>query len=173
MLRIPSNNRKLLFLSLFFTFITFLGYSQNKAFWDNVHYGGSLGLGFGSNTFNLSVSPSAIYQVNEQLAFGIGINYNYYKFQNFKLQAGGASLLTLFNPIRPIQISAEFEQLRVNRKYEFFNGNDSETYWSPALFLGMGYSNQNVTIGLKYDVLYDESKSIYADALIPFVRVYF
>ncbi len=173
MFRITTNNHKLLFFSLVFTFIATFGYSQNNNFREKIHYGGGLGLGFGSNTFNLSISPSAIYQANEQFAFGIGLNYNYYKFQNFKLQAGGASLLTLFNPIMPIQLSAEFEQLRVNKKYAFFNGNISETYWSPALFMGLGYSNRNITVGLKYDILYNDDKSIYSDALIPFIRVYF
>ncbi|NJB71010.1 hypothetical protein GGR42_001472 [Saonia flava] len=141
MFRFLSNNHKPFVLSLFFTFIGTLGSAQSGNFWEKVHYGGGLGLGFGNNTFNLSVSPSAIYQANEQFAYGVGLNYTYYKFQNFKMQAGGASLLSLYNPIRPIQLSAEFEQLLVNRKFEVSNGTNSETYWSPALFLGAGYSS--------------------------------
>lgn len=48
-----------------------------------------------------------------------------------------------------------------------------ENYWLPAFFVGIGYSTYNVTFGLRYDLLYTDRKSIYSNALIPFVRVYF
>ena len=68
----------------------------------------------------------------------------------------------------------ELEQLRVNRSFEVVGApNLEDNYWSPALFLGVGYSNRNVTVGIRYDVLYDDEKSIYADPWMPFVRVYF
>ncbi|MBT8273653.1 MAG: alpha-ketoglutarate decarboxylase, partial [Bacteroidia bacterium] len=67
-----------------------------------------------------------------------------------------------------------FEQLHVNRNFdENFVSNLDDTYWYPALFLGAGYRTGNVTVGIRYDVLYDEDKSIYADPWIPFIRVYF
>lgn len=147
--------------------------SPSDSFWDHVSFGGGLGLGFGNETFNISVSPSAIYRLNEKLAFGTGISFNYSKFQTSKLFAYGGTLMTFFNPIRPIQLSAEFEQLRVNERYEFDGLNYNYDYWSPALFLGAGYSTNNVTIGLKFDVLYDDQTSIYGTPLLPFIRVYF
>ena len=107
------------------------------------------------------------------MAFGTGISFNYSKFQTSKLFAYGGTLMTFFNPIRPIQLSAEFEQLRVNERYEFDGLNYNYDYWSPALFLGAGYSTNNVTIGLKFDVLYDDQTSIYGTPLLPFIRVYF
>lgn len=168
---------KKLFFTVFFTLNSILcmaqGYGNSANFWDNVHYGGGIGLGFGRETFNAALAPSAIYQANEYLAMGVGLNFNYSKFQNSRLTAYGGSLLSLFNPIRPIQFSAELEQLRVNRKYELDGANIEDNYWSPALFIGIGYSNRNVTFGLRYDLLYDDEKSIYADPLMPFIRVYF
>ena len=148
---------------------------QNKSdFWSNVHYGGGIGLGFTNGGFNGSVSPSAIYQVNEQFATGVSLNFNYAKFNEDKFLAYGGSVLTLFNPVPFLQLSGEFEQLRINRTLSTIGLNDIEdNYWSPALFLGLGYSNQNVTFGMRYDVLYDDDKSIYANAWMPFVRVYF
>lgn len=165
-------------LVLFLTFLGHGGLAQNisgkNEFWSKVRYGGGIGLGFGNNTFNAAVSPSAIYQANNLFAVGLGLTFNYSKFRESKLTAYGGSLMTLFNPIRPIQLSAELEQLRVNRSFEVTGGPDLEdNYWSPALFLGVGYSNRNVTVGIRYDVLYDEEKSIYADPWMPFVRVYF
>ncbi len=169
--------KKKLILCVFFTALCGLGYSQltprHSDFWNNVHFGGNLGFGFGNNSFNASISPSAIYQATEQLGLGAGLNFNYAKFRDAKLVAYGGSLISLFNPIPALQLSAELEQLRVNRQLELDGGNLEEDYWSPALFLGIGYGNRNVTIGIRYDVLYDSQKSIYASALMPFVRVYF
>ncbi len=149
-------------------------YQTKSNFWNNVHYGGGLGLGFTNGGFNGSVSPSAIYQVNEQFATGVSLNFNYAKFNEDKLLAYGGSIITLFNPVPILQLSGELEQLRINRTISNIGLNDIEdNYWSPALFLGLGYSNQNITFGIRYDVLYDENKSIYANAWMPFVRVYF
>lgn len=169
--------KKRLILCLFFTALCGLGYSQqsqrNSDFWNRVHFGGNLGLGFGNNSFNASISPSAIYKATQQLGIGAGLNFNYAKFRDAKLLAYGGSVISLYNPIPALQISAELEQLRVNRELELEAGKLEENYWSPALFLGIGYGNRNVTIGVRYDVLHDPVKSIYANALMPFVRVYF
>ena len=148
---------------------------QTKSdFWNRVHYGGGLGVGFTNGGFNGSVSPSAIYQVNEQFAAGISLNFNYAKYNDDKLLAYGGSVLTLFNPVPFLQLSGELEQLRINRTFSNLGFSDIEdNYWSPALFLGLGYRNQNITFGVRYDVLYDDDKSIYANAWMPFVRVYF
>ncbi|WP_317197703.1 hypothetical protein [Neotamlana sargassicola] len=35
------------------------------------------------------------------------------------------------------------------------------------------YRSNNVTLGVRYDMLYNNSKSIYANAWMPFIRVYF
>ena len=169
--------KKSLVLCVFFTGFWGLGYSQltprNSDFWNQVYFGGNLGLGFGNNSFNASISPSAIYQATDQFGVGLGINFNYAKFRDAKLVAYGGSILSLFNPIRALQFSAELEQLRVYRELELDGGNLEENYWSPALFLGIGYGNRNVTVGIRYNVLHDQQKSIYADAFMPFVRVYF
>lgn len=166
------------YIFLFLLLIGFSSMGQNNHtkndFWSNVHYGGGIGLGFTNGGFNGSVSPSAIYQVNEQFATGVSLNFNYAKFNEDKLLAYGGSVLTLFNPVPFLQLSGEFEQLRINRTFSNIGFNEIEdNYWSPALFLGLGYSNQNVTFGMRYDVLYDDDKSIYANAWMPFVRVYF
>ena len=178
MFRMIKKPLKKVFKVLFFIGATSFCFGQNTGikseFWNKVRYGGGIGLGFGNNTFNLAVSPSAIYQANDQLAMGLGLAFNYSKFRESKLAAYGGGLMTFYNPIRPIQLSAELEQLRVNRSFEVVGApNLEDNYWSPALFLGVGYSNRNVTVGIRYDVLYDNEKSIYADPWMPFVRVYF
>lgn len=147
---------------------------NNGDFWNSVRFGGSVGLSFGDGFFSGTLAPSAIYEFNNQVALGIGLNGTYNSQKDFyKSTIFGGSIIGLFTPINKIQVSAEFEELNVSRKWEDDLGIADENYWSPALFLGAGYRNGNVTIGVRYDVLYNENKSVYANAFMPFVRFYF
>ena len=147
--------------------------SRNSDFWDNVRFGGGIGLGFTNGGFNTSVSPSAIYQFNEQFAAGTALTFNYAKFGDARRTAYGGSLISLYNPVHFLQLSAELEQLRINERFDNGTVDLRDNYWSPALFFGLGYTDRNFTIGIRYNVLYDDVRSIYASAWIPFVRVYF
>lgn len=166
------------------TFLFFIGLSftisaqqmpENNAksdFWSRVQFGGGLGLGFGSGFTNIAIAPSAIYNVNEYLAFGVGLQYSYLKQRDFYSSSQyGGSLIGLVNPIEEIQLSVELEQLRVNVNYD--DTNFSDKFWNTGLFLGAGYRVENVTIGARYNVLFNEDKNVYGDALMPFVRIYF
>ncbi len=168
---------KMLLFVIFLVISTIATFAQDpkpkSAFWSQVRFGGGLGLGFTNGGFNAAVSPSAIYQVNDQFAAGLSLNFNYAKFNDDKLLAFGGSVLTLYNPIRYIQLSAELEQLRINRSFDDGTIRLENDYWSPALFLGVGYTNNFMTIGIRYNVLHDDNESIYANDWMPFVRVYF
>ena len=165
-----------LLIMCFFFSLTFSLKAQEESFkfWDHVRFGGGLGLSFGDGFFSGTVAPSAIYEFNDQFALGVGLNGTYNSLKNtYKSTILGGSVISLFNVIEELQFSAEFEELHVNRKYESVFAVDDDNYWYPALFLGLGYRNQNFTMGIRYDVLYKAEKSIYADAWMPFVRVYF
>lgn len=147
---------------------------MKSEFWNHVHFGGGIGLSFGDGFFSGTLAPSAIYQFDEQIAFGVGLNGTYNSLKNeYSSTIFGGSILTLFNVIPEIQLSAELEELHVRRKYDSRFGIDNDNYWYPALFVGAGFRSQNITVGIRYDLLYDEKDSIYADAWMPFVRVYF
>ena len=77
------------------------------------------------------------------------------------------------NPIPEIQLSVEIEEVNASTNFQFDGGNLSTNFWNTALYLGAGYRNGNVTIGGRYDILYNANNSIYSDAFMPFVRVYF
>ncbi len=172
-----KNGRKNYFLFFFALLISNFSIGQYTSgpsnFWSELRYGGEIGLGFTNGGFNASISPSAIYPVSNEFAAGVSLNFNYAKFNEDKFLAYGGSLLSLYNPIPQLQLSVELEQLRINRTFSGFTEDIEENYWSPALFLGLGYTTRNVTVGLRYNVLYDENDSIYADGLLPFVRFYF
>jgi hypothetical protein len=150
---------------------------QSKSpFWEKVQIGGGLGLSFGSGYTDISIAPSAIYNVNPYLAVGLGLQGSYASSKGY-YDSGiyGASILTYINPIPQIQLSINLNESYVNNHYETYNGRNSYTdqFWNTALFLGAGYRTGNVTIGLAYNVLFDENDNVYGDALTPFVRAYF
>ncbi len=166
-----------MFWSIFFVFFVVIGSGQNRNrsndFYRNVHFGGGVGLGFTNGGFNATISPSAIYEFNNQFATGPGLLFSYSKFRDDTLLAYGGSWISLYNPLQFLQVSAEFEELRINRSYDDGILRLEHDYWSQALFLGIGFVNQNFTVGVGYDVLYNIDKSIYPNAWMPFVRVYF
>lgn len=172
------------YLFIFFTFMLYENviaqYQQmapvRNTFWDKVQFGGGLGLSFGSGYTDISVAPSAIYNVNQYLATGIGLQASYVSSKGY-YESGiyGVSFLTYINPIPEIQLSINLNESYVNNHYDSYNGYKSYTdnFWNTALFLGAGYRTGNVTVGLAYNVLFDEDDNVYGDALMPFVRVYF
>ncbi len=175
-----SLHLKIIVSSILFIFCLNSIHAQQKIntstanFWNHVRFGGGIGLSFGDGYFSGTVAPSAIYQFDTNVALGIGLSASYYKREErYKSTVLGGSIIGLFNPINEIQLSSEFEQLNVNRKFENNLNLEDDNYWYPALFLGAGYRSGNFTVGVRYDVLYDEDKSIYADPWMPFIRVYF
>lgn len=151
---------------------------QKSDFWNKVRFGGGLGLSFGNNNTQISVTPSALYQPNQYVAFGPGLNYTYQKFGDVKTTLYGVSGIVLVNPVSFLQLSAELEQLRVNQSISGFD--DIDPFWNTALFVGAGYTlnvagNNLGAVGIRYNLLFDgsENNQIYADAWVPFVRVYF
>lgn len=169
-----------IFTTLFITLFTANNISaQEGDFWSNVRFGGNLNVGFSNNTFNAVVAPSAIYEFNEWFSSGLGLNFGYSSFKDDNLQQKrksanyGASAIALFNPFSGLQISAEFEETGITQQIEINQEKFNDSYWYPSLFVGAGFRSGPVTFGLRYDLLYDEQKSIYGSAYAPFVRVYF
>lgn len=172
--KIMQLNKKMIVIFLLMASLAFSQQKITSDFWKNVRFGGGIGLSFGDGFFSGTLAPSAIYEFNNYFGLGLGLNGTINNQKNvYKSTILGGSLIGLFNPINELQLSAEFEQLNVNRKYDTNLNLSKDNYWSPALFIGAGYRNGNVTFGIRYDILYDIEKSIYADPWAPFVRFYF
>lgn len=168
---------KLIFTVMLFLFTT-IGYCQQKAeneFWKKVQFGGGFGLSIGSGFTNISVAPSAIYNFNDLFAAGIGLQGSYIKVSDLDAKYNsyiyGGSLIGLITPLEEIQLSVELEQLRVNQEFPAFRVKDN--FWNTALYLGAGYFTGNVTVGIRYNVLFNRDDLVYNEAFMPFVRVYF
>src|SRR5690554_2224212 len=50
---------------------------QKSEFWKKVRFGGGLGLNIGSGFTDITIAPSAIYEINEYIATGIGLQGSY------------------------------------------------------------------------------------------------
>jgi hypothetical protein len=174
-----NTSKNYLILALF-TF-SLSGFSQDSTnvkrkseFWKNVQLGGGLGLNVGGGFTDITVAPSAIYNVNEYLSLGVGLQGSYVSVKNnYNSFIYGGSLIGLVNPIKEIQLSVELEQLKVNTKFESSFQIPSRHFWNTGLFLGVGYRTNNVTIGARYNVLFNENDNVYSNAFMPFIRVYF
>ena len=151
-------------------------------FWQKVQFGGGLGLGVGNGFTNISLSPTGYYNFDATFAVGVGVIGSYvaqesnpsnYNSLGYKSTIFGGSVIGLINPIEEIQLSAEVEQLKINRKFDDAYFND-DTFWNTALFVGAGYRTQNVILGIKYNVLHsNNNNNIYSQAWLPFMRVMF
>lgn len=158
--------------------------NEEKApsFWDHVNIGGGVGLNVGNGIFSASISPSAVYNFNEYISAGPGLHFSYQDGRNFTSTLYGGSFIVLANPIPQIQLSVDMEQLRysINGDNLFVQNNGSivevpftEKGWNTALFLGGGYRAGPATVGIRYNVLFNDNDNIYATAWAPFVRVFF
>nr|WP_321245365.1 alpha-ketoglutarate decarboxylase [uncultured Psychroserpens sp.] len=157
--------------------VSFQSFSQDDApqseFWNNVRFGGGIGLSFGDGFFSGTLAPSAIYDFNNSFSLGLGLNGTYNSLKNsYNSTILGSSIISLYNPVDQLQVSGEFEYLNVSQKFDN-NIFEDQNYWVPALFVGLGYRTNNIVFGIRYDVLYDKDKSVYADPWAPFARFYF
>lgn len=177
---------KMIFYILIFLNSTLLFSQQDSIpktksfFWKKVQFGGGLGLAVGNGFTNISVSPTGYYNFNKTFAVGVGLTGSYvaqeqnpsnFNSIGYKSTIYGGSLIGLVYPVEQVQLSAEVEQLKVYQKFdEFLNAN---SFWNTALFLGAGYRSQNVTIGVKYNVLHKDDNHVYSQAWVPFIRLVF
>ena len=145
---------------------------DTNKFWDNVSFGGGIGGSLGSGYSNIFIAPSAIYNFNKYLSIGPALQYSYQSGNGFKSSLYGASIIALVNPLEAVQLSAEIEQVLVNQKQDFNTTRVTNSFWNTALFLGAGYRAANVTVGFRYNVLYQKQDAIYASPWIPFVRIF-
>ncbi|WP_299061073.1 hypothetical protein [uncultured Polaribacter sp.] len=155
----------LLFVSLSFTVVA----QEKSNFWDHVRYGGGFTAAFGNQT-TIGISPSAVYQFDNGFSLGAGFTYLYTEISDFSTNVYGGSVISLYQiPKIGIQLSGEYE-------YSFANQTDSlgsQNINFPALYIGAAYNQGPFAFGFRYDVLYNDNRSVYASAFSPIVRFFF
>ena len=137
-------------------------------------FGVGFGLSFVGGT-NISLSPNLIYSLSEKIAIGGGIQGSYSAIKNLQSTTTfGANVFTQYSPIKKITTLLEFAELKVSTKTDTPTGKITDDYWDAALFVGAGFNITNkISVGAKYNVLYNEDKSVYTSPIIPFVNISF
>ncbi|MBG7630257.1 MAG: alpha-ketoglutarate decarboxylase [Bacteroidetes bacterium] len=134
-------------------------------------FGGNIGLSFWNGGTDILLGPKAYYNISPKFLTGIGLTYIYSEFNgniNYHSNSFGGSILLAVRPVPFLQISAEYEGLQTN-----YSGYYSDDYFINALYFGLSYVTGPVSFGIRYDVLYDTTKSIYSSAWNPIVGFYF
>ncbi|NNC48990.1 MAG: hypothetical protein HKO01_00460 [Flaviramulus sp.] len=139
-----------------------------------------IGCGFGLNfvgATNISLSPNLSYKVSDKISFGAGIQGSYSAIKNLQnTTTFGGNLITTYNPIQKISMLLEFVELNVSTKTEetVTAPETKNSYWDTALFVGAGLNiTRKISVGAKYNMLFDENESVYTSAVIPFVNITF
>ena len=153
-----------------FFLVSLTTFSQKTDFWDNVKFGGGFTLGFGNNQTTIGISPSAIYNFDNGFALGAGLGYLYSEINDFSTTAYSTSILSLYQTKFNVQFSGEFEYYFAKQQVQGFDSFNSNF---PALHLGIAYTQNRFAVGIRYDVLYNEDKSVFASPISPVVRFYF
>ncbi|MFK5958342.1 MAG: alpha-ketoglutarate decarboxylase [Lutibacter sp.] len=150
---------------------------EQHRFIDDVRFGGGINIGMGNAYSSFSISPSAIYDFSNVFSAGLGARYVYVKNKSTVSSTTniyGGSILAFYKPINNMLFSTEFEQLKIDQKYAFVNNINNSDLWQPALYIGAEYVTGNISMGLRYDVLFDKTTNvIYSSALSPVFRIYF
>jgi hypothetical protein len=150
------------------------GFDKSKLF-----FGGNFGLGFGSNTSSIIVSPQAGYRFNTHFAAGVGINFNYYSYKTFYSGAFetktryGYTGLNIFGRVYPIPYILLQAQPELNYSWGSIKYSDNSPteklkgQFVPSLLLGGGAAiptggNGALLLMLQYDIL-QESRSPYGN----------
>ena len=146
-------------------------YKKTTSFKKHLRFGGSVQASFGNNYTTIGVAPSVLYDFYNGFYAGLGASYYHSKskYYDYTSNVYGGSVIALYNLLKVIQLSAEFEQLKVN----YSQGRFDDSYWVSGLYAGIAYRSRNISIGIRYDLLFDDKKSFYGDAISPVVRIYF
>ena len=137
-----------------------------------LQFGCGFGLNFVGGT-TLGLSPNLTYNVSDKVAFGLGVQWNYLSIKNIQnTTTYGANTFFQYRPSQKIMTLLEFAQLRVSTKTEIDDSKNS--YWDSALFVGAGFNvTDKISVGAKFNLLYNEDESVYSSPVIPFVNISF
>ena len=143
-------------------------------------FGGNLGLSFWNGGTDILLAPKAYYNVSPQFLAGFGLTYIYSSaeddFAKYSQNSFGPSVMGAWRPIPYLQLSAEYEGLQTNGDGRFKLGDREDydySYWNNAIYLGASFVSRNVSFGVRYDILYDSTQSVYSSAWSPVIGFYF
>jgi hypothetical protein len=109
--------------------------SRNSKRNDKIYYGGTVTLGFGTNT-SIGVFPMIGYKLTPKISGGVEAGYQHVSYSNnHSTESYGGSLFARYRVGRALFAHGEYQSYN----YEIFHtANSSSREWVPALLLGGG-----------------------------------
>lgn len=158
---------------------------------ENLFTGGSLSLGFSSNSFQAGASPFFGYSIASWIDAGITVNYNYVSYRDVYITGSddklrrctyGGGAFTRIYPIRFIFLQGQFEHNFITQKYIPGNGGttDKAKVEANSLLVGAGLASgrypNNGQAFFYLSVLFDVLNSDYSPytrsdgSILPIIR---
>lgn len=134
-------------------------------------FGGNVGLGFGSNNyFDVQISPRVGFRLTDDLEAGVMGSFTLQSSRYYQSTMFGVGPFANYYFARSFYLGTSFQQYFINYKdkYSDYKYDKDES----ALYLGGGYMQRigngaYFQIGLMYNVLWKENKSIFSSGLVP------
>jgi len=151
---------------------TQLGGENSKwTFGGSAGLGGSFGSGGGTTVY---LTPKVGYKLTNDFEAGLAGNFSWQNSDYFSSTIVGVGPFANYYIGRSFYLSSLFQQYFINTKDKYYD----EKYSSDeaALFLGAGYmqnlgSGVYMQLGVMYNVLYDDQKSVFSSGLVPNVGI--
>jgi hypothetical protein len=120
---------------------------------ENLFTGGSISLGFSTNTFQVGANPFFGYSVAKWMDAGLVVNFNYASFRNvfitdpndkIRETTYGGGVFTRLYPVRFLFAQAQFEHNFITEKFIPGNGGTSakNKVEANSLLVGAGYTSE-------------------------------
>lgn len=140
-----------------------------------IKFGCGFGLSFVGGT-NVSLAPNLTYLVSDKISVGAGIQGSYTAIKDVQSTTTvGGNIIGQYTPIKILTTLLEFAELNVSTEItESETETTKDNYWDTALFVGAGINvTEKISVGAKYNLLYDEDQSVYTSPVLPFVNITF
>ena len=167
---------------------------SNSSFNPNkIIYGGSLGFGFSSDFWSLSVSPQIGYKLTDKFHVGVGVGYSYAKRDsdysiispgdtggtqqknmayNYKESSASFNLFANYYPWQKFILSLKPEIMHTWYRANLHNVEFSENKFVPVVIVGAGFHLEPFILQLNYELIQDEY-SPYSDNVFFSVGIMF
>lgn len=156
------------------------GNTSKVSFWDNVYFGGDLGMSFGSYTY-VNIAPEAGYIFTDRFSAGVGIIYQYYNLNStvnpYKTSVYGGKVFARFFVWESLFLYGVTEIVSLESRYFDYTGQfeSQNRFLMASPLVGVGYfqrfSNKGgVALMLLFN-LNQSRNSPYYNYPMPIIRV--
>ena len=170
-----------IFSQVFITEDEASGKKPKTSFWDNVYFGGDLGLAFGSVT-SINIAPEMGYIFNEKLSAGGGIIYQYYSLTStvnpFSTSVYGGKIFGRYFIWEDLFAIGITEIVSLESRYYDYSGEfqNQNRFWIASPLVGAGYmqrfsSKGGISIMVLFNLNSSRNSPYYYYDGMPIIRI--